>query len=404
MRDKGSGSVYRRKSDGRWAGTIEAGWTARGTRRRIVVTAKTKRDALVKLQAKRRELAAHGLPEENVRTALTVKAYAEEWLNVIEHEVSPASFANARSSIHKWVIPTIGHRRLSQLGARDIRAVSRAILDAGRKPSTAERATTVLGTMLNRAISDGITVPQSAIAAKTVTRGANDRDEIPLGDIRAILNVSAGDRMRSRILAAFLAGLRPAEARGLTWDRVDFTHSTLDVSWQLKALPYKVARDRDSGFRTPDGYEALRVEGAWHLVRPKTKAGRRIIPMIPALAQALSEWKAQCGEPDESHALVWRKPDGAPLSDKEDVAYWRSVCERARVAKRLDDGTTRPYDLYEARHSCASLLRRLGVADEVITSIMGHASILSTRAYIHTDASDALAALEKVAATLELDA
>lgn len=288
MRDKGSGSVYQRKSDGRWVATLEGGWTSRGTRRRITVTAKTKRDVLVKLQAKRKEIALHGIPDENSRSALTVKTYADEWLKLIAHEVSPSTYANARSSINKWVIPTIGHRRLSQLAARDIRAVSRAILDAGLKPSTAERATTVLGTMLNRAISEGMTIPQSAIAAKTIQRGENDRDEIPLGDIRAILTVVESDPMRSRILAAFLAGLRPAEARGLTWDRVDFAKRRLDVSWQLKALPYKVARDRDSGFRTPDGYEAIRVEGAWHLVRPKTKAGRRVIPMIPALSQALA--------------------------------------------------------------------------------------------------------------------
>lgn len=403
MRDKGSGSVYQRKSDGRWVATLEGGWTSRGTRRRIPVTAKTKRDVLAKLQAKRKEIALHGIPDENSRSALTVKTYADEWLNLIAHEVSPSTYANARSSINKWVIPTIGHRRLSQLAARDIRAVSRAILDAGLKPSTAERATTVLGTMLNRAVSEGITIPQSAIAAKRIQRGENDRDEIPLDDIRAILTVAESDPMRSRILAAFLAGLRPAEARGLTWDRVDFAEGRLDVSWQLKALPYRVARDRDSGFRTPDGYEAIRVEGAWHLVRPKTKAGRRVIPMIPALSQALAQWKEECGEEDGSRALVWRDASGAPMTDKADVAYWRSVCERAKVSKTLEDGTTRPYDLYEARHSCASLLRRLGVTDEVITSIMGHASILSTRAYIHADAADALAALERVATTLHLE-
>ena len=39
-RDYGAGSIYQRK-DGKWIGTIEAGYTATGARRRITVAGKT---------------------------------------------------------------------------------------------------------------------------------------------------------------------------------------------------------------------------------------------------------------------------------------------------------------------------------------------------------------------------
>ncbi|MGV4329035.1 hypothetical protein [Trueperella pyogenes] len=73
MRDKGSGSVHQRK-DGRWAGTIEAGWTSRGTRRRITVYAPTKREALQKMKAKQREISMQGIPDEQITKALKVNA------------------------------------------------------------------------------------------------------------------------------------------------------------------------------------------------------------------------------------------------------------------------------------------------------------------------------------------
>ena len=37
----GTGSVTQRKRDGKWVATIDVGWTERGTRRRITVTAAT---------------------------------------------------------------------------------------------------------------------------------------------------------------------------------------------------------------------------------------------------------------------------------------------------------------------------------------------------------------------------
>ncbi|WP_182354389.1 hypothetical protein [Flaviflexus huanghaiensis] len=60
-RRKGSGSVYQ-TGDCRWRGTIEAGWTSKGTRRRITVSGRTEREALRKLRDKEREIARTGIP------------------------------------------------------------------------------------------------------------------------------------------------------------------------------------------------------------------------------------------------------------------------------------------------------------------------------------------------------
>src|SRR5690606_40016384 len=66
----------------------------------------------------------------------------------------------------------------------------------------------------------------------------------------------------SRWIAALLQGMRPAECRGLTWDAVDLDSGSIDVSWQMKPLPYKIPRDRASGFRVPTS-EERRVGNAW---------------------------------------------------------------------------------------------------------------------------------------------
>lgn len=376
-RPHGTGSVYEDKARGRWVGTYEAGWTANGTRRRRKVVGRTEREAKAKLREALRKVeteqaATGGRP--------TVKRWAEDWLATTQRTLRPSTWATNRSAVALWIVPTIGHKRLDSLTPADVRAVSRAILDAGRKPSTAHRAQSVLEKMLRDAIREGHHVPERALMVVGPGVQENDRDAIPLIDVHAILKAAEALPDYSRWLAAFLQGMRPAECRGLRWSAIDFDAAVLDVSWQLKALPYNVPRDRSSGFRVPVGYEVRHVERALHLVRPKTKKGQRLIPLTSPLADALQAWRDVA--PTSPAGLVWPAADSTARTADDDLAAWIGLQDAAQVA-RVEDDQGRRYALYECRHSTATLLRELGADDQTITAIMGHASILSTKAYLH---------------------
>ncbi|MDM8086309.1 site-specific integrase [Cellulomonas cellasea] len=399
-RPHGTGGVYQRASDGLYVATIEAGWTAKGTRRRITVSAKTKRACEAKLKEKQREIAKSGTPVAGVSAKTTVRTWAEQWLTVTETQVRPKTWATNRSAVRTWIIPTIGHRRLDLLAPADIRAVNVAIRKAGRKGSTAVRAHAVLTKMLKDALVEGHSVPPRVLATEGPLGNEADRDAIPLPDALAILAVASERPDSSRWAAAFMEAMRPAEALGLTWSAVDFEKHRIEVSWQLQALPYKVTRDRTSGFRTPDGYISRQLDGALHLVRPKTASGLRVIPMVPWMEAALLAWRDIC--PASPHGLVWPRPDGRPGSDALDRAAWVEIVDTAQVARVDEDGNGRRYDLYEARHTTASILREAGVDDETITAIMGHSTILSTKAYLHTTDARTREALEHVATRLGL--
>lgn len=392
QRPKGTGSIYQRK-DGMWIGTIEAGWTIRGTRRRITISATTKQRAKQKLQAKQLEIAQKGLPDEGTRATTTLKNYAENWLTTQQH-VSASTYRNAKTSVNRWIIPTIGHKRLTALSARDIRSVTTAITQAGRKLSTAQRTYSVLMTLLHAAVEDGHTIPQSALNTPNPGRNATDRTAIPIDEIKTILHAAAHHPNAPLFYLSFLQGMRPAEVRGLTWNAIDTQRMVIDVSWQLQALP----PSEDGGYRIPQRSEARHLYKGWFLTRPKTSAGRRIIPLIPQIALMLEQWK-QTRTPNK-YDLVFTSPAGGVLDDKKHRQQWYDLCDTAQVACVDEDGNGRRYDLYEARHSCASLLKHLRVPDEVIIRIMGHSSINSTQAYIHVPVEDARRALEDVAALL----
>lgn len=383
--------------EGRWVGSVELGWTANGTRRRRRVVAPSERA----VRAKIRELLRTASESEAavVGGKPTVRTWAEQWLEMTSSRLRPTAWATNRSSVRLWVVPTIGHKRLDLLTPADIRSVTRAVLAAGRASSTAHRTHVVLKGMLRAAVMEGHTVPQRVLMVEGPGAGEHDRDAIPLVDAHDILTAAAARPDASRWVAALLQGMRPAECLGLTWSCVDLEQGVIDVSWQLKALPYNVARDRSSGFRVPTGYVARQLDGALHLVRPKTAKGRRLIPLVPWMTAALTRWRAIA--PESKHDLVWPRADGRPQVDTDDRARWFEVQDAARVAC-VDGAEGRRYALYEARHTTATLLREAGVDDQTITAIMGHASILSTKAYLHTSSTKTRAALDAVADRLRL--
>jgi integrase len=397
-RQYGTGSVYQRKSDGRWIGTIQAGWTATGGRRVITVSCTAdKGEAECKrlLRIKQNEIARSGLPVEGVGARATVKTWAETWLTRTQREVRPKSWATTRSAINKWVVPTIGRKRLDQLTPGDVRAVTDAIRDAGLTSSTALRAHRVLLQMLHAAIAEGHAVPARVVEVKAPGKSVSDRGAVALDDAKALLHAAAGLPDETRWASALLQGLRQGECLGLTWDCVDLAAGTLDVSWQLQALPY--VSGRSGPLRVPDGYEYRQLDGNLCLVRPKSKAGWRVIPLVPWMVQTLTLWRQIA--PSSPHGLVWPRPDGRPQKAKDDLAAWKALQVKAHVT-----GPGRPWHLHEARHGTATLLLEQGTDPSIVTAIMGHSSILTSRGYQHVSQDLARAALDRIADRLQLGA
>lgn len=389
-RQYGTGSVYK-EIDGRWVGTIDAGWTERGTRRRIKVKATTEAECKRRLRDRRLALERDGEASSN---RLTVKAWAELWLPMAATQTRPKSFATTSSSMTRWVIPTIGHRRLAGLTPGDIRAVADAQYSAGRSTSTMRRTEAVLVKMLRAALLEGHAVPARVLEGKRPEPAVSDRQSLTVPEAVAVLEQAAQLSHGSRWVAALMQGMRQGECLGLMWENVDLDAGTLTISWQQQQLPYL---NRDKGtFRVPYGFESRRLERSTHLVRPKSRKGWRVIPLVPWMTSALRAWR-EAG-PDSPHGLVWPAITGGPASAVADLDEWKAL----QVTACVGHPTGRYYVLHEARHTTATLLLEAGVDPTVITAIMGHSSIVTTQGYQHVSQTLARQAMEQVAVRLSL--
>jgi integrase len=391
-REYGSGSVYQRK-DGKWIGAAQAGFTASGGRRRVTVVGRTEAEAKRRLRDKIADVKAG---EVVMSPTTTVKAWSDTWLKLKQRELSPKGYSALAGPIRKWVVPTIGQKRLTALSPADVRAVESAQRDAGRKGTTCAATQRALFNMLRAAIAEGHAVPTRVLMAKTPKTSPSDRQPLSIPEALAVLAVASELPHGTRWAVALLTGMRQGECLGLTWDAVDFDTNTITVEWQLQRLPYLDKHDRSKGFRIPDEYEHQQVHKAWHLVRPKSKAGFREYPLLGPIADALRKWKEVC--PPSPTGLVWPNLLGRAADHSDDLEEWHALQGTAGVGHPAG----RYYHVHECRNVTATELRKAGADGLTITSLLGHTSLSTSEGYMKVDVASKRAALEKVAAMLEL--
>ena len=191
---------------------------------------------------------------------------------------------------------------------------------------------------------------------------------------RAFLKFNAGQRTEAAWALLLTRGLRRGEACGLTWSKVDLTRGVLQIETTRVVLDGQV------------------VEST-----PKTKAGRRTVPLDATLIGLLRSWRARQAEEKLAAGEV-HLDSGYLLADElgrpyhpDTISNWFDVAVRAADLPRIR--------LHDTRHTAASLMLSSGVPTKVVSELLGHASpSITLSIYAHTlpsMAEDAGAALSE---------
>jgi integrase len=181
--------------------------------------------------------------------------------------------------------------------------------------------------------------------------------------------VAAGtsERWRAALALAGYAGLRLGEIRALTWGDIDLDAGTLTVRRSL----------------LPDGTPKA----------PKTEAGTRTVPLLPALRRLLVAWKLRAPH-TASADLVIATADGKPIAERN----LRRALDDAKTAASLD-GTDGRLSMHSLRHSFASMLATdLELPATTLARLTGHADAGFTLRVYARDSRDDAALVEDVLA------
>lgn len=181
----------------------------------------------------------------------------------------------------------------------------------------------------------------------------------------ALVNAAASERWRAALGLGAYAGLRMGEVRGLTWQDVDFDAGTISVRRSLQ----------------PDGTPKA----------PKTEAGIRTVPLLPALRRLLAAWKLRSPH-TAPRELVIATADGRHVSERN----LRRMLEETKTAAGIDAGEDR-LSWHALRYSFASALATdVQVPATTLARITGHTDPGFTLRLYARDARDDAAVVKDV--------
>jgi len=352
-RGRGEGSIYRRQ-DGTWVGTIELEADG-GIRRRRYVYGKTRGEVVT------RQRDALGLASKGVQPAperLTVEAYLHEW--VTERVPGTVAVRTAHLYAHaveRYLVPTLGHRRLTKLSPTDVSRLLARLEEQGYSPSTRRMARATLRRALRAAEQEGLVERNVAAIAEGPRVPRREGRTLTPEQARTFIAAVRGERLEAAYVLALTLGLRRGEVLGLRWSDLEVRGDDLLAHVRLQLL-------RD--------HEGVR------LAELKTAGSRRSLPLSRPAIEALERHRVRQEAEEIVRGARWRNDAeliftstiGTPLDPE---AFGRTV-PKITTAAGLGH-----WSIHELRHSCASLLLAMEVPLEVVADQLGHSSIRVTK-------------------------
>lgn len=353
---------------------------ATGERREMGKTFRTKRDAEAWRDAQRTERNAGPMARPS---RSTLSEFLDQWLAGL-NDVSGRTREDYENIARRYLRPLVGARRLDQITTPMVREMlamlSRPVAEGGRglQPRTVQYVHAVLRLALNQAVADGKLPRNPAVGKRMVpARVRREPSVLSAAQVNHLLDQTRDNPHHALWAVLLLTGLRPSEALALRWSDVHLDRGELRVTRTLR--------------RPKNG-------AAWVVEECKTDKSRRVVPLVSLAVEALARHhdrqeveRLVAGDSHTDAGLVFADSRGEPWrADGVHKYHWLPTLARLNLPR---------VRLYDARHSCATMLLESGVPMRVVQEVLGHASmVLTADTYSHVtpafkrQAADALAA------------
>jgi integrase len=362
-----------------------------GVRYRKDVYGKTKAEVRARMKALLKDQ-ARGVDLKKGR--LTVAQFLRKWI-----ERKPLSRRKGRPlSDRTWeayvqittdfLIPRLGHIRLSQLTAGDVEDMRDELLAEGRASSYVKKVMDVLSKALSRAERDGAVARNVVRLAQKPDATAPKKTRPTDADVRRRLSSVVGNPDEVLIHLLVKTGLRKGEGLAARLQDVNFEAGTLAITGTVERAP-NPKRDQDGEPRTI----------LWRKPATKTDAGIRVVALapslLPMLRRRLQEQELErvaCeklgGTWSNPEGLIFTNPTGGPIDPRTFFDRYKRLTARA--------GWPASYTVHDLRHAnITAMITSNAVDPKTAQEMAGHADVKMTLHYAHSnlDLQRAVAAL-----------
>lgn len=243
----------------------------------------------------------------------------------------------------RYVLPALGHMRLGDIDHTTVQAWIARLSASGLAPATVAKAGQLVGKVMSAAVTARLIASSPCEGVRLPRIERQEMRFLTPAEVASLADAIDG-RFRAAVLLGSYGGLRVGELFGLKAGRVDLLRAKVDVAEIM-----------------------VEVSGHLHVGPPKTRAGRRVVPIPRVAVDALDEHlRAYPSKPCEP---IFTAPEGGPVR----LASWRGrFWNRAVGTAGL--APLRPHDL---RHTAIALWIAAGASPREIAVRAGHASVVT---------------------------
>jgi integrase len=346
-RGNNAGSVYRRKSNGRWEGFVTL---ADGGRKYFY--GKTQKEVQDKvneaLYEQQRGMLATG-PDTKLQE------YLESWLeDTHKPVVRLTTYINYRKLVNNYLIPGLGKVRLQKLTPQQVQAFYSKKIKEGLSPKTVNNIHGLLHKALDNAVRWNL-VPRNVCDAVTPPRVPHkEKTVLTLEQAHTLLEQVKTHKLEALLTLALITGMRRGELLGLHWKDINFENYSLRVN---RAVSYT----KSHGF----------IE-----TEPKTAKSRRTIMLPNFVVEVLLKHRVQqetqrreAGDAWIERDLVFTNAEGNYINESSMLKTFKRLLEKCGLPRMR---------FHDLRHSAATILFSWGIHPKVVQEILGHSQISMT--------------------------
>ena len=299
-------------------------------------------------------------------------------------EIKQSTRTGYKYMYNQFVRNTIGRKRLNTIKYSDIKRFYNSLMtENGFKPSSMDNVNNVIHPTLTMAVRDGYirTNPSSGVMAEIKKSHCFEkpkRHALTEEQQSLFVDYVANSKQYCHwlpLLTVFLGtGCRVGEVIGLTWDDCDFEENIISINHNL------IYRQQDSG----------RCE--MHITTPKTESGKRVVPMVEAVRNALLQEKEKQQMVDRDSDVIDGYTDFVfknrfgnahkPQTINRAIKRIYQECNKAEM-KRAKEENREPviiphFSVHHLRHTFCTRFCENEVDLKIIQEIMGHSDISIT--------------------------
>ncbi|MZP28655.1 tyrosine-type recombinase/integrase [Heliobacterium undosum] len=353
-RANGEGSVFRSK-DGYWNAQITIGRKKDGRLHYVRKRFKTMQDALAWKNKSIHELQQKRflLPND-----ITLEKWLQLWLETyIKPSVRPKTWENYEYICRCHLVPELGKEKIQKLTSFHFQKMLSDKRNSGLSTRTVDLIRVVTRSAFAQAVNEGILLTNVVDKVRRPNQTKKEIRVLSTDELQRFVQSAMSDRLGTAFALLLGTGLRLGELLALRWDDVDFSQNLIRIRRSAIRL------------KAPEGRRKTRVV----IQAPKSKSGKRDIPLFDVLANLLKEWKRVQVEESLTYGHEYIN-SGYVVTHRNGTMMDQSNLTRA-FHVLLNKASLPKTNIHALRHTYATQLLEKNVHPKVAQELLGHSSI-----------------------------